>query len=258
MKNLRFRLSGMNKCVKRVFVVAGSLMMFIFLFSSCAGSKAPVSATINDTTSQSDSVEMAAFPKFPWPPPAASASMKIPNSVLTVAGRVNTLSDVSTHLEAAMQKAGYSEMSYFSVPGGYALASRIEQINNDGSPKDFSERWVLKIKPSKIFSLSDYIHALFSAQKGHFRVIVFIVSNKAFVQSKDTVTDKQAMAWVRSGSSAIPHVLGEIPYTDKYRCTALIYEFEKATDASEATLMEPSNINGQQHIIKSKIWEALK
>lgn len=44
------------------------------------------------------------------------------------------LGHVAESLAGALEKVGYSERSYFSVPGGFALATKLEQIYPDGRP----------------------------------------------------------------------------------------------------------------------------
>jgi len=229
---------------------------FLLLLSSCGGSAEspePIADTIHE-----DTTILVDFPKFPWPPPRASATVNIPNHLLMNQGQSTTLADVATKLESVMQQAGYAEISYFSAPGGYAIASRIEQINDDGVPKEPPARWSLQISKPGIFSLKEYLLALFTAPKGRFRVIVWIVTNKPFVQNSDKITPEEAMEWVRSGATAIPKTLGELTYTGDYRTTALIYEFEKSADAAEAIVKAPSSISGQDHLIKSNIWKGLQ
>ena len=76
-----------------------------------------------------------ALPAFPWPPPRYSAFANI--AVEWVApGTEPVLGEVARQLERAFNIAGYGESSYYRIPGGFALASRIEHIRADASPFD--------------------------------------------------------------------------------------------------------------------------
>ena len=77
----------------------------------------------------------ARSPSFPWPPPKASASSKVPDNFLRETETKQILHDIDRRLALALDKAGYFEKSYFSVPDGFALVTRLEQINADGTPK---------------------------------------------------------------------------------------------------------------------------
>jgi prepilin-type N-terminal cleavage/methylation domain-containing protein len=80
-------------------------------------------------------------PKFPWPPPRASAFDIVPRDLLLGEKEAPLLGEVDVALDSAFRQAGYVEKSYYSVPSGFAIASRLEQINQDGTPKDAADRW---------------------------------------------------------------------------------------------------------------------
>src|SRR5580700_7816479 len=85
---------------------------------------------------------------FPWPPPRASAFAVVRRDLLVRTEANPRLATVAAALEDAFSKAGYFEFSYHKgVPDGFALASRIEQINSDGTPKEETERWSLDAAP---------------------------------------------------------------------------------------------------------------
>jgi len=196
-------------------------------------------------------------PEFPWPPPKASASDVIPRELLVGNVRHPTLDTVAQAIESAFRQAGYVEKSYYGVPGGFAMASRIEQINEDGSPKESVDRWSLELAPLRKFSRGAYLTALFRARAGYYRVIVFIVTSQPFSQSNDKVTSEDSRRWISSGLNKLPEEIGNQEYSPAYRCTALIYEF-KRTETKPAEFIEPSHITGQIHLERSGLVAALK
>ena len=174
---------------------------------------------------------------------------------LFVAGKMRPkLKDVDAALSAAFAKCGYGEKSFYAVPDGFAMASRLEQINADGSSGP--NRWSLETAPLKNFSIESYLHALFQARAGHFRVVIFMVTNHPFEQTDVKVNSDEAKTWVKKGLNALPRKIGDRDYTDDYICTALIYEF-KTLGGGEATFVEPSEITGQMHLEKSGLLSAL-
>jgi hypothetical protein len=193
-------------------------------------------------------------PEFPWPPPKASASATIPRELLVGNAAHPSLSAVAQAIESAFQEAGYGEKSYYSVPGGFAMASQIEQINQDGSPKDSIDRWSLETPPIRKVSLGWYLNALFKARPGYYRVIVFVVTSKAFPQRDVKVTSEESKQWISSGLNKLPEEIGNQEYSAAHSCTALIYEFKQT--GKHAQLMEPSQITGKTHLDKAGLMAA--
>jgi len=195
-----------------------------------------------------------AMPEFPWPPPRASASDMIPPELLVGNAAHPTLGTVAQTIELAFAQAGYGQKSYYSVPGGFAMASQLEQINQDGSPKESLYRWSLETPPLRKFSLGSYLNALFTAQPGYYRVIVFVVTSQAFPQRDVKVTSEQSRAWVSSGLNKLPEKIGNQEYSTAYSCTALIYEFKQT--GKHADLVDPSQITGKTHLDKAGLMAA--
>lgn len=195
------------------------------------------------------------IPKFPFPPPRASAFEVIPRRLIAGDERSVRLSDVEQSLGAAFDACGYGERSYYAVPQGFAMASSIEQLNADGSPS--RNRWSLEVEPLRQFSLRDYARALFTARPGYYRVIVFMVTDVPFQQTNTRVSSADAGAWVRGGVNTLPREIGRREFTDEHDCTALIYEFKKLADA-EAQLVPPTRIPARLHLQKSGFWAALE
>ncbi len=67
------------------------------------------------------------FPEFPWPP-ESSATVVLPSAFLAKAVRRH-LENVDQILASALAACGYYDRSYYAVPSGFALATRLEQIN---------------------------------------------------------------------------------------------------------------------------------
>lgn len=203
-------------------------------------------------------VEAAESVEFPWPPPAASASIRIPFEFLTKPGGSTTVRDVSDRLAQVLNQAGYDEMSWYAVPGGFALVSRFEQCDADGNPLAGAARFILQIFNPPPSGPLDYLKGLVFAHPGHFRVIVFVVSSYPFAQRNVTVTRDEAVDWLNSGTNGLPSGIADNQFTGDYLTTALIYEFEQASADSGAVLKRPSAITGKSHLQRCGIWAALE
>lgn len=191
------------------------------------------------------------IPFFPWPPPKASAFVKVP---IKQNHRPTKLLEVADILESAFEGAGYIERSYYAVPQGFALVSRLERINNDGSPKELPDRWSTRIRQPTKFTLKSYFKALFTAPLGRFRIIVFIVTSTPFNQKGASLSLAEAEAWLSEGLDVLPKDLGNAKFTIDHKCTSLIYEFEKTQDETNGNLMDPSQLTGFLHLQRASLW----
>lgn len=200
---------------------------------------------------------VAAIPSFPWPPPAASATEVLPSALLRANHSLETLGDVDAVLSAALGQHGYVEKSYFAVPEGFALATRLERIQANGRSMTVPARWA--VGSSGIganFSLGAYLRALFTADPGYYRVIVFIVTAGPFSQSENSVTAADAEQWLRSGLNVLPEPIAGGPYRSEVVATALIYEFRRDNSGSSDVLL-PSPLTARAHLVESGLWTAL-
>ena len=198
------------------------------------------------------------IPQFPWPPPETSARSDVPNNFLLRSETEQpTLADIESRIRSALDAAGYTEKSYYAVPDGFALVTRLEQIEVDGTPKAGVERWALAIGPLRDFSLVAYLRALFTANVGYFRVIVFVVTPHPFSYSNARIGRNDAIEWLRYGLNRLPPSIGEKAYTSYHYCTALIYEFEKNDVEEKARTRTPGRLTGRIHLKRSGVWGLL-
>ena len=140
-----------------------------------------------------------ALPDFPWPPPTASALYNLPRNLLQ--GRA-TIGQVADTIVAALERTGYVERSFFRTQAdGVALVTRLESINDDGTALAEGKRWPT-LQDSK--DLMSAVRGLFYVDRGLYRVIVFILQDRPFVQSPSGVTGQQALSWLRTGANMLP------------------------------------------------------
>jgi hypothetical protein len=198
------------------------------------------------------SVAQSSMPEFPWPPPAASASYVLPDRLFT---SYRTLGDVTEAILAALEQNGYVERSFFrTAPGGVALVTRLERINDDGSPSAENERWAAASQPlESTRSLLDLLQGLFFVDPGHYRVIVFVLQDLPFSQSAETITAQQAHAWLTSGANVLSPEIAALPFAGGH-VTVLIYEF--ASDGSKVQVVT-SQLTGKQHLEKAGLLTVL-
>ena len=198
------------------------------------------------------------IPQFPWPPPKASARITIPSERLRGQDQPISLLAVARRLESAFNEAGYGELRYYSVPKGFAIVSRLEQIKIDGTPLEEANRWSTDVAPPRVYSLASYLQALFSANSGHFRVIAFAVTSEPVTENPNAqVTREEALGWLTKGSNKLPREYGKVVFDEDYDCTVLIYEFEKPAVDDPPFLNDPSRLTAKTHLEKAKLWNEL-
>jgi len=195
------------------------------------------------------------IPEFPFPPPEPSASYQL---YPYFTGSKN-LFDVEQKLRQALEACGYYEKRYFYVKNGFALITRIEQMQENGTPL-MENRWNPKPIREESFSLSGFISALFTSKPGYFRVFVFIATDEPFVTSTDRkITRDDAMAWLNQGCFKLPQQIGQIKFSANTSVVALVYEFQiTEADRNKAKQSKPSALDCETHLRSSKILTALK
>ena len=196
-------------------------------------------------------------PDFPWPPPRASARYVIPAELLPrPSADTSQLKALDQCLSHAIESCGYSERGYFKVPGGFALVTRIEQVDADGNPVA-DRRWVLELSPVRRFSLEDYLRALLTAPRGYYRMFAFIVTSESFTEGDRPMDRDTASTLIHHGTPALPEAIGRDPYTPAHVCTVLVYEFEQRGAGAPAQLEDPSHLDGKTHLTRARILTEL-
>jgi len=198
------------------------------------------------------------IPKFPWPPPKASATQLVPLKAFV---NCKTFFDVDEVIDLALVKNGYYDKSYYVImPNdsilGFAIATKLEQINKDASSKKGTNRWKTKVEMND-FTFTEYLNSLFFTQTGYFRVIVFVITDIPIVQSKKSLGRKDAVLLVSDGSHILPPSLRNRLFTNNHSITALIYEYKLQENSDKATLIKPSEHTGREHLVKSNLWNTL-
>lgn len=196
--------------------------------------------------------------EFPLPAPEASTRQVLPDSPFAAGPNMTTLRDMDRVLSTALDQTGYGERSYLWVPDGFALVTRLEQIYPDGRPKPPPARFSAGPVPLRTFSLGDYLRALFTADPGYYRVLVFVVTPHDVSETGKKPTDQESSDWLHGGAAALPSVVAEKPRPPEVRCVVLVYEFEnKKTTATTPAVPVPSDIDAKTHLQKAGIWTAL-
>ena len=195
------------------------------------------------------------LPTFAWPPPRFTSKARIDPQWLVAPD--GTLGDAAERLDAAIVQAGYEPPGYYAIPGGFALATRMEQIEADGTPVDAAQRWSTDAPLPRITSLGDYLRALFTAPEGYYRVLVFTFTDQPVAAASVKASDVDAQAWGALGGDHLPDSVASLPFSRRHRCLVLVYEFQKRA-GSDATPNPDGAPVASVHLQRSGILAALQ
>src|SRR5260370_20267068 len=119
-------------------------------------------------------------------PPRASTRMHLPNFLPDA----TKLSTVATNVSDALNQAGYTDQGWFVVPSlwstgtapvtgtppsviGFAVVTRLEQIEDNGQTKAGGTRWALDLSPPTVGSFLDAVKlVLTGAPNGRYEVFL--------------------------------------------------------------------------------------
>jgi hypothetical protein len=190
--------------------------------------------------------------------PIPSASFRIPDSYVRYPRKwITFYGDVDAIIRFALERSGYDEYAYYSVPGGFALVTRMEQIRKDGSSMPPPQRWIVNQKPINPFSdFSHYLSSLDRLNPGYYRVIVFIVSSDSVVTGHAEPKSRDMVKRFEDGVTSLPNNVLDRIYAPGDQCIAVIYEFRKSEKG--AVPDRPSMFGGGKlHLEKAGIWRCL-
>lgn len=196
------------------------------------------------------------IPALAWPPPQESARLLLDREDLDPNGELATLGEVADHLRKALRTAGYEDIGFYSVPKGFALVTRVEQMSKDGSPLPEPERFNPHIEP-KWDSLWSYVKAVLFATRGYFRMYMIVVTSAPIFTDDERLPFDASLHLASGGAIDLSDVMRAKPYTPAHRCAVLIYEFHQPTEDHEPNVNVPSTLSASIHLERSGITSAL-
>ena len=197
------------------------------------------------------------FPVYPWPPEQPSSLVSLTQSLRFAHDRFTSLYQVSEMLSQALETSGYFERRYYRAPDGFALVTRLEQTDADGTPLAEGTRYLLP-GDDRNFSFVDYVRSLFFVPDGYYRFIAFIVTDQPYTPTQEVLPEDEAITRLQGGSVALPNVYHEMQFTDAHRLDALIYEFHITAHTDNVKPVLPGRLPPNTHLEKSGLLTALQ
>ena len=151
-----------------------------------------------------------------------------------------------------------SGASFAPSSDGVALVTRLERINDDGTPSVAAERWPNSGDHyASRDSLFQFLEGLFYVDPGHYRVIVFVLQDIPFSQSSTNVTADEARAWLISGANVLPpDIAGSPVWWRQWRQLHRASTYEFASDGTKVHLVQ-SRLTGKDHLEEAGLLAAL-
>lgn len=195
------------------------------------------------------------IPQFPWPPPKPSTYARFPSSDILLLHKPN-IGSVADSLEHILKSAGYSEFHYYVVPTGIAMATQLERIDTNGIPYKVPERWNVTDLSLNLesWSIWKYLKTLARANPGHYRVMVFLITDEGLVIKFDEPPQDETIVnnFVENGAINLPSSLRKKPITSNYMLTILVYELKRRAQ-SEDVEIDDLGISAIQHLSRTNI-----
>lgn len=189
-----------------------------------------------------------------WPPPRSTSIWVADSS----SNRPEvTFAEVAGKVARALRDAGYEDEHWYPIglnwAHGFALTTRLERIQDDGSPRPGRERW------SPVYADPASLRWLDAARKmrlpgpGRYRVLLFVFTDLPIEASN------RAPVWNEATFMAGPNAPLE-PFPAKrraplaFRLAAYIYEYTSSSRDGEGTfLARDADISPARHIEMSGI-----
>lgn len=174
-----------------------------------------------------------------------------------------SIASLCNNLEIVLDSCGFYDRSYFRTDhdDGIAIATRAEQIEEDGSSKEprvfCSEEGLKSNMPSSWY---DYFLRLFyDTPIGRYRMFVFMISTDVYfnqVHSNSIVADLDTI-YQQGSKSIISEIEQQVIEIDEYKFHILVYEFQKTSGRKGFELLTSSELPGKKHVRKAGIYQAI-
>jgi uncharacterized caspase-like protein len=193
------------------------------------------------------------LPDFPWPPPAPSAEMVLPDTIFRKTPATSlSLAAVGEQIVGALRRADYLEYSFYRAPDGFALVARLERMSPDGSSMPSEFRYIPP-DATEPFSFTGYLRSLFFAPEGFYRLIAFVVTDRPFVAAAAAMDAAGAQHLLLGGANRLPEQLRAEAFTPAHAVTALIYEYRKGSSTGDVATIVPGRLAAETHLRRARI-----
>jgi hypothetical protein len=194
------------------------------------------------------------LPNFPWPPPHPSTFYSVATKYLISEKGVKSYGDVQKILRAALDKNGYSEISYFRIPGGFVVVTRVEQIDENGYSKPLEERWVEGVR---VNFPENILEVIFGQKRGYYRLFVLAISEIPFSTDGKIIYYNDIKKLPSKGWNYLPSDVLNMPFTTESKLSVLVYEYMRKGKGTTPGFISDGKLTAKQHLEKAGLLREL-
>jgi hypothetical protein len=158
-------------------------------------------------------------------------------------------------LKAALARAGITDWSAYGIgDDGFAIAARMESINDDGRPLPIPNRWSVQPIRTTTFDIAEILRRAFSAAPGRYRIIALLVTSRPVTQG--AAADAATLTRLPdAGAGRLPPSLATSP-APQADIEALVYEFFRPSPADAIRLVTSaeSRLTARAHLVAAGLW----
>jgi hypothetical protein len=144
---------------------------------------------------------------------------------------------------------------------GFAVVTRLEQIEDNGQIKSGGARWALDLSPPTVGSFLDAVKlVLKGAPNGRYRVFLIVVSNDPVTQMASVPGADDWQDFLRKGAKApFLRVMDatRVNYGSGGGWYCFVYEYQRSAIGGETQFVSASKLTAEEHLKASGIWDAL-
>ena len=177
------------------------------------------------------------------------------------------MSDMAMKLSQALAKSGFSQQGWYLVRGGeynepkVVVATQIEQIADNGKPKDGRSRWSDQTSNTSVGSFPDFLSTLLKgAPPGRFRAFLFGFSEEPMYNTAIGFQGRfSGMRNALRSGARLPVFKSLNSFsTNGVNCYAFVYEYTVSSVDGSVKFIENSELTLEEHLKSSGIWKALR
>lgn len=150
------------------------------------------------------------------------------------------MGELGDHFVTALAKANYSAYAVYPYEHGFALITRVEKCEKDGSIA--KDRWAnldqTGLPLSKVFTY-EYWNQLFRGRRGDYRFFIFAFTRGPLKFTAKETTATEAALWQAQGSPVLPSGQRDIKINYPFFFSVMVYEFSSAGDST--VFLRPQN-----------------
>jgi hypothetical protein len=175
-----------------------------------------------------------------------------------------TFGDVAKRVDGALQRTGYADERWYTVGAHYAhgftVSTRLERINEDGTPKRSEERWFSRFADASNLIWLASARRLLLPNAGRFRVFLVAFTDLPLEPWSNRAPVWNEHTWMGGGLSVPTKDFPSLRHvTGKYNLGIYVYEYQSKDANGEGQFVpsDEADLAGDAHVRMSGLAEAL-